>query len=239
MSTRQEIEDAIQENLKDHLRGPFDIRGRINRMVTRIAAGIRMPDGTLSPPLPDLSISGTVTTATDAAYKALPVTAGAAYQRNVWMVHDSNEAMISPPTHGDYYDYQAFLEQAAKKDLSSVGSVIVACVLGANLYYQAIPASAEALVAYFYRKPVDMATDDATPDGIPLPFQFDLLFHGVCADVFGDAIGNEIKESVQYPDKAFSKHRRHTAEFYRTMTEMIGFVPPADGVLPYFQPGID
>jgi len=235
MSTRQEIKDAIQENLKDHLHGPITVEQKMDLLVTRIAAGIRMPDKTLSPPLPDLSSSGTVDTATTAAYKALPST----YQRNVFMVADSNEAMISPPVQGDYYNYQAFLDQAAKKDLSSAGSIIVACVLGSNLYYQPIRATSEELTVYFYRKPVDMAKKSTEPDGIPLPFQMDLLFNGICADVFGSKIGNEVKPDVRFPDMAFSKHRWHIAEFYRAMDEMIGFIPPADGVLPYFQPGID
>lgn len=48
------------------------ITTRINDVVTAIAAGIRMPSGIISPPLPDLFDTDTVTTSTTLPYVTLP-----------------------------------------------------------------------------------------------------------------------------------------------------------------------
>ena len=186
---------------------------RINEAVKAIAAGIRMPDGQISPPLPDLYDSDTVATATDAAYKALP----SDYQRNLFMVADSTGNQIYPPKGGDYYSFALFLRQAGKKDFSQTGSVSVVCVKGSNLYYQGIPASSKNLTVHFYRAPVDMSDDADTVDGLPDHLATRLIKHFVAKEIFGEGLEDSDESrgaGVKY----------HTAKFFEAMRDLIDFV---------------
>jgi hypothetical protein len=54
---------------------------KINYAVSHIAGGVLMPDGSISPPLPDLIDYDIVTTSTTLAYVSLP----SDYQRNVFI----------------------------------------------------------------------------------------------------------------------------------------------------------
>lgn len=185
----------------------------INHAVTAIAAGIRMPNGEVSPPLPDLIDTDTVNTATDAAYKSLPDD----YQRNVFMVSDENGNQIIPPRGGDYKSFALFMRQVDLKDLSESGDVYIAVTKGSRLYYQGIPSEAKALTVHFYRIPTDMSEDDDTVDGLPDHLAKHLIKHWVCKEIFGEGL-----EDSDRSRQAGVKY--HTAKFFEVMTDLIDFV---------------
>ena len=78
-----EITD-ISKNKYIQTASDITLTSRINASVNDIAAGIRLPDGRTSPPLPDLFETDTIAT-TVHAYADLPST----YQRNLFYVSDS------------------------------------------------------------------------------------------------------------------------------------------------------
>ena len=205
---------------------------RINDAVSIIAAGVRMPNGQISPPLPDLYSSGTVSTATDAAFKSLPAT----YQRHVFYVVDSNGDELRPPSGGDYYSFRLFLNRITKKDLSGSGSIIHVAVKGSSLYYQGIPTASEDLTVHFYRLPVDMDEDDDTPDGIPDHLSSRLIKHFVSAEIFG---AEYFGEDIQKDTLRNTRIVYHEREFYRAMQELIDFVGDADVEPVFYRSGSD
>jgi len=189
------------------------LTSKINKAVTSIAAGIRLPNGIVSPCLPDLYSSGTVGTSTTEAYKALPST----YQRNVFYVSDDNGDRIPPPVGGNYDDFMLFLNQVTEKDLSETGSIYRVAVKGSNLYYQGIPSSSEALIVNFYRKPVDMSNDNDTPDGIPTHLQDRLLKYYTAFDI--------LKDNITDNKVIMAKIKYYEEEFYKAMQDLVDFIP--------------
>lgn len=188
------------------------ITTRINDVVTAIAAGIRMPSGIISPPLPDLFDTDTVTTSTTLPYVTLPTD----YQRGLFMVADSNGDKIYPPQGGNYYSFALFMRQIDVKDLTESGDIHLVCVKGTKLYYQAISSSAKTLTLHFYRKPVDLDDDDDDVDGIPEHLQKRLIKHGVAREVFGEGL----EDSDQSRQAGYNYH---TTRFYEAMTDLIDF----------------
>ena len=216
---------ATLETLKGLLCGPDGSQGiiqdesfyasitdRINDAVSTIAAGVRMPDGMISPPLPDLFDTDTIATATDAAYKSLPTD----YQRNLIMIADSNGDQIAHPRNGNYYSFSLFLRQVSMKDFTEAGDAYIVCVKGTKLYYQGIPSTAKTLTLHFYRAPVDMVDKDDELDGIPEHLQKRLIQHYVAAQIFGEAL-----EDL---DPAGQGYKYHINKFYEAMTDLIDFV---------------
>ena len=225
MSTLATLTTSIESIIQDD--SITDITNRINDCISMIAAGVRMPDGQISPPLPDLYSMSTVDT-TENAYVSLPVT----YQRNVFMVVDDNGDRIFAPNGGDYYSFMLFLKHVEKKDLSESSSVYRVCVKGSNLYYQGIPSVAETLAIHFYRLPVDMSEGTNTPDGIPSHLQNRLIVNYVAGDIMGGQIEdgeNSLKMGATY----------HINEFYKAMTDFIDFVGIQDAEPSYYASGND
>jgi len=212
MSTRLSIRTSISTAIQNlaYLDAALDIL--INDCITSIAGGIRMPNGMISPPLPDLYSSATVATATDAAYKTL----GATYQRNVFYVADDSGDRILPPGGGTYYDFILFLNACQEKDLTESGEIYRVAVKGSNLYYQGIPTASEDLTVHFYRLPVDLSTDVGVPDGIPEHLQLRLIKHYVCKDIFGENIKND--------PSGTGRAAYHETEFYKAMQDLIDFI---------------
>jgi hypothetical protein len=204
----EEIDGIVQDR---SVYTPAVIAKHINRAQLAIAGGIKMPDGSISPPLPALADYGTVAT-TALAYASLP----SGYQRNVFRILDNSGVMIAPPRGGDYYAYILFLKQISDLRVTESGSIYKAAVKGTRLYYQGIPAASENLGVHFYRKPVDMALDGDTPDGIPEHLQLRLIKHYALKEIFGEAI-----EDGQ--DNTGIATKYHTGKFFETMTELVEF----------------
>jgi len=210
MATLSDLVSAIDSIIQDT--DIPTITKNINKAVLAIAGGIMMPDRVISPPLPDLIDYATVATTT-VAHVSLPTD----YQRKVFMVLDSSGNQIAPPQGGDYYAYALFLKQLSDKRLTETGSVYKVAVKGSNLYYQGIPTVAETLGLHYYRKPVDMALDGDTPDGLPEHLQERLIKHYVCKEIFGDMI-----EDGQ--DNTGVGYKFHSGKFMEAMMELIDFI---------------
>ena len=214
------IENIIQDT------SVTDLVTRINDCVSMIAAGIRMSDGQISPPLPDLYSMSSIDT-TLIAYADLPPT----YQRNVVMVVDSNGNRISGPRGGGYSSFRLFLNQISKKNLSESGDVYVVCVKGSKLYYQGIPSIAKPLTIHFYRLPVDMELFNSVPDGIPAHLQHRLIVHWVCGNFFGEGV-----EDGENSNKM--GHDYHLNKFYTAMIDLVDFIG-IDAEPTYYMGGSD
>ena len=185
---------------------------RINEATVNICAGVRMPDGTTSPPMPELMASDTLAT-TALAYVALPND----YQRGLFYVSDSSGDRILPPDGGNYYSFMLFMNHCYKKDLSEVGSVSKVCVRGKRLYYQGIPDDSEDITVMYYRIPGVMTEDDDEPSGIPTHLQSRLIKHWVCKEIFGEGL-----EDGAEAHGTGTKY--HTDKFYTAMVDLIDFI---------------
>lgn len=199
-----------------HDKSISDIPDRINEAVSMISGGVRMPDGQVTPPLPELYEISTVETTVN-AYADLPDT----YQRKIVMVIDSSGDEILPVNGGDLYAFKLFINSISEKNLSETGSIYRACVKGKKLYYQGIPSDAETLTLHFYRLPVDMADNDDTPDGLPTHLSKRLIVHYVCAQIYGEMI-----ESGE--DTPNMGHDYHLGKFYTAMTDLLDFIGDTD-----------
>lgn len=202
--------DGSQGIIQDPAYYP-EIIDRINDAVSAIAGGLRMPDGQRTPPLPDLYTSDTVETSTSNPYVALP----SDYQRNVFMVVDTNGQQLSPPNGGGYYDFALFLRQADKKDLSRTGAISRVCVKGTNLYYQGIPSASKTLTVHYYRQPGDMAADADTVDGLPGHLAKKLIKHYVAADIFGEIEDGDNSQGTGY--------KLHSAKLIDALMDLIDY----------------
>lgn len=185
----------------------------INAVVSAVAAGVRMPNGIITPPLPDLYTMDTVQTVADTPYTSMP----SDYQRKLFMVADAIGDKVRSPRGGSYYAFSLFLREARRKDLAQSGTIDMVCVKGNKLYYQDIPEAGTTLTLHYYRLPVPMVADDDEPDGIPEHLQTRIIQHGVCRDIFGHGIEvglGERKENYNY----------HNAKFYEALTDLVDFV---------------
>jgi hypothetical protein len=213
MATLREIISAIEEIIDDaKFTEPILVK-RINAAVNVIAGGIRMPDGSTSPPLPDLFAYGTVNTSTTLPYVSLP----ADYQRKVSLVYDSSNYKISPPSGGDYYSFALFMKQISNMGLAEAGSIYRVAVKGTKIYYQGIPTASTTLGVHYYRKPVDMDLDADVPDGIPDHLSERLIKHYVVKEIYGDMI----EAGVTEPAKGFEYHE---SKFYAAMVDLCDFI---------------
>ena len=216
MATLTQIVTAIQGVLQDpNYTEPYLVSS-INNAVSSIAAGIRMPDGIISPPLPDLYANDVVHTST-AAFVSLPVN----YQRKVFMVYDDTSYQLLPPIGGDYYAFTKFLRQVNRMDLTEPGSIYRVCVKGNNLYYQGIPTTSTLLGVHYYRKPATLALDEDVPEGIPEHLHTSIIKHYVCKEIFGEKI-----EDGQDNKGIGTKY--HTTKFFEDMNDLIDFVGQDD-----------
>lgn len=226
-TTLEDLIDVISDVIQDSSYTDAILKTRINEAVENIAAGVRMPDGQISPPLPDLYDMDTVVTSTTLPYKALPTD----YQRNVFMVADSNGNQIHPPRGGDYYSFGLFLKQSSHKALDQGGSVSMVCVKGTKLYYQGVPSASETLTVHFYRAPTAMALDADDPEGIPSHLQTRLIKHLVCREILG--------EGIEDGDNSLGTgYRYHTEKFFSAMVDLLDFIGIVDAVPEYYGSGM-
>jgi hypothetical protein len=212
MSTLNEIVAAIQESLQDDAYPSEVLIPKINLSLLGIAAGIRLPTGEISPPLPDLFTYGTVNTSITLPYVSLPTN----YQRQLITVYDSLNVKINPPRGGDYRSFTKFLRQINTMDMTESGEIYVVCVKGTKIYYQGIPTASTTLGLHYYKKPATMSLDGDVPEELPDHLQLDLLKHHVCMKIFADI------ESGQY-NKGIGV-TQHATQFYSALTQLIDFI---------------
>jgi hypothetical protein len=210
VATLTSLTTAIVEIIQDD--SYTDLTDRINDAVNNIAGGIRMPDGTTSPPMPELMASDTISTTVN-AMADLPTD----YQRRLFYVVDSSGDRLLPPDGGNYYSFMLFLNHCYKKDLTETGSVLSVCVKGKKLYYQGIPTDSEDVTVMYYRLPVDMSSSTDEPDGIPGHLQLRLIKHWVCKEIFGEGL-----EDGAEAHGTGTKY--HTSKFMEAMIDLVDFI---------------
>lgn len=210
MATLSTLTTAIQGIIQDE--SYTDLTDRINDAINNICGGVRMPDGTTSPPLPELYTSATVSTTVDAVAD-LP----ADYQRGLFYVVDSSGDRLLPPDGGNYYSFMLFLNHCYKRDLTETGSVTSVCAKGKKLYYQGIPTVPEDLTVSYYKIPDTLVTGSNEPDGVPSHLQMRLIKHYVCKEIFGE--GLEDGAEAHSTGTTY-----HTNKFYEAMIDLIDFV---------------
>jgi len=213
MATLSSLIAAIQDILDDSAYTDEKIITQINGVVSRIAGGVRIPDGQISPPLPDLYTYGTVDTSITIPYVSLP----ADYQRGVSLIYDSSNYKIEPPRGGNYYAFSRFLTQASNKALAETGSVYQVAVKGSKLYYQGIPSASTTLGIHYYKTPTDMALDGDVPDGLPDHLAEDLIKHSVLMSIYG----NKIEAGVTEPARGMQYHEK---KFYEAMIDLADYI---------------
>lgn len=215
MANLSSIITGIQSVLQDAKYTPAYLTDQINEAMNHIAAGVRMPDNQISPPLPDLYTYGVVNTSLLLPYVSLPLD----YQRNVIKVIDQTLCEISSP-NGNLYSFTKFLKQINKSDFSEVGGVYKVAIKGNRLYYQGIPTVSYPLGIHYYHKPVPMVLDGDEPDGIPSGLshlQSSILKHHVLMDIYGEMI----EAGVTEPAVAL---KYHTQKFYENMTDLADYI---------------
>jgi hypothetical protein len=217
MTTLSDLVSAIDEIIDDAKYTEPKLIARINDAINVIAGGIRMPDGSTSPPLPDLFTYGTVSTSITLPYASLP----ADYQRKVFLVYDSTNYKINPPQGGDYHSFALFMKIVSRMDLGEAGSIYAVAVKGDKLYYQGIPAAATTLGIHYYRKPVDITLHENIPDGIPDQFQMRLVKHYVIKEIMGEML----EAGVTEPAVGF---KYHEGKFYAAIQDMCDFIAIQD-----------
>jgi hypothetical protein len=213
MATLSELVSAIDEIVDDAKFTETNIVSRINDALNVIAGGIRMPDGSTSPPLPDLFTIGSVSTSTTLPYASLP----SDYQRKVSLVYDSTNYKINPPEGGNYYSFALFMKIVSRMDLDEAGSIYAVAVKGSRIYYQGIPAASTTLGVHYYKKPTTLALNGDVPDCIPDQFQMRLIKHYVIMTIFGE----QIESGVTEPATGYSYHK---GMFYQAMQDLCDFI---------------
>lgn len=181
MATLLEIEELINETVKDTVFSNLSVVKYINQGINEIAGGAISCTGLIRmPPLPDLFKIETVETSTSLAYVEMPTT----YQRNLQFVVDSDGKEITI--------YNSIIEFSSDYPLmNNTGDVQAVVEQGENLYYQGIPSAAETLTLHYFRKPVAISGGSDIPDGIPEYLQIPLLVNYVALKCY-ELIGNEI-----------------------------------------------
>ena len=201
------VRSSIKRLVLDGYYGDAEIDEWIDDAVKAVAGGILMPDGDISPPLPDLYNIETVTTSTSSPYVDLPDD----YQRGVFYISDSTGDRIHPVNGGDYYSFNLFLNNVINKDLSTAGMITSVCVRGLRLYYQGIPSAATTLSVQYYREPDGI-------EGIPQHLAKHLLKHWVCKEIFSEGIEDGRVNS----GRGQEFHEKKFYEFMETLRVFIG-----------------
>ena len=213
MSTLSTLVTEIDTILDDSAYTEDRIISKINNAVSAIAAGIIMPDKTLSPPLPDLYTIGSITTSLTLPYVSLP----ADYQRNVTLVIDSDGVKVGHPSGGNYYSFAQFLKQTSNLNLTESGSVYRVAIKGSKIYYQGIPTVITVFGLHYYKKPTDMVADNDEPEGLPSHLQERLIKHYVLKGIMGEKI-----EDGQ--DNTGIGTKYHYSQFMEAMMELVSFI---------------
>lgn len=205
MATKAQLVTRLKTVIQDGSFSDTLLLSILNEGVSRITGGIRLPDGSLSPPMPDLFKTTTVTATTTQNYVALP----ADFQRNLfWVYSTAANAMI--PFKDDMIELLR-----GDNNLDDTGAISLCVRKGNSLYYWPTPSTNDTLRVYYYRTPVDMTTDTTTPDGIPAHLQYPLLVNYAAKELFSQMLDrNAAKNRGQF----------HEIEFFKAMQDLVDYV---------------
>lgn len=204
MATLAQLRTRLKQVVQDGSFTDALILSLFNEGQSRIAAGIQLPDGSLSPPLPDLLTSANVTATTTASSVAMP----ADFQRNLFFVYSTlnddrvcERDNIIPMLKAD----PAFTES---------GQIDFYTRRGGTLYYYQRPTSADTLVLRYYKKPTDLSTDASTPSALPEHLHYALLVNYAASTMFDMLERNSEKRKKNF----------YEVEFIKAMVDLARFV---------------
>ncbi len=175
MATLDELNTLLASAIQDNTEFDETLRSSyLNRAVRTIAGGVLMPDRPvrLSPPLPDLYSSDTVSTSTNNPYVDLPSTFG----RHLFF------AAVGDVSVTIFDMFSEFLRHYPS--LSMTGTIVAVSSKAGRLYYQGKPSASTDITVHFHRLPVDMSDDEDEPDGIPLHLQESLIVNHAAMEIF-------------------------------------------------------
>ena len=190
--TLKEMLEYINDAAPEPFLSDEDRKKKISSTVKKIAAGMkRRGHFQLSPPLPDLYTSGTVSTVLSADRASLPENFG----RDVRKVLIDGEPVTlfkSLSLFRDKFPYQ------------EAGPVVGACEFGKKLVYGDIPETETEMTVFYYAKPEDLEDDDDEPDYIPEELHEDLICGEVCRSIYsvteGGGIDDHKPNTLYYAD---------------------------------------
>jgi len=168
-----EIVTAVEDIVHDSDYTSTIIKSLANEAVLVVATGVLIPGRRqLSPPLPDLYTTSTVTTVLSTGYLSLP----ADYNRDVIMLVNSDGETITKID-----SWLRFMKSSADQ---AAGTVDRYCVSGSRLHYRDIPAVATNLTAHYYKNPTTLTADADIPSCIPTVLHRDLIVGYVAREIF-------------------------------------------------------
>lgn len=201
--TYRELIDRLQltvdDSSFDSMLGTF-----INEAQLEIAGGLPSAYGEwITPPLPQLFVVGTLSTATDNYVVDMPEN----FQRYLQFVASSARYEIDIS--------ETFLEFSENYPLFNQLGAVTECIeVGRKLYYQGIPTPADNLTIHYYRYPTVMVDDDDEPDGIPRHYQRDLLVNYAAWKIYElieDDVADLGANTVKYRDLFYTSLRAFEA----------------------------
>ncbi len=144
----------------------------INEAYLAVATGVKLPDRyDLTPPLPDLYTTGTVSTGSSGV-ASLPVD----YNRDVVQV--TNSAGSEIPI------FASFRQFNQKYPVVDTSSVHACSVNGSNLHYRGEPTTPENLTVAYYQTPTPLVNATDEPTAIPAVLHRQLIVGYVCKTIY-------------------------------------------------------
>ncbi len=179
--TLEKLITEVQNVIQDNAWTDAMITTLLNRGLVVVASGIILPEKyQLTPPLPDLYATDTVTTELLSGICDLPDD----FNRDLVQVVNSDNEDIKR-----YDSFRKFLLEHPEQDS---GDVRVCARHGNRLLYRDIPTVQESLTVHYYRDPDELESSDDEPDCIPLVVQKPLLVGYACSQIF-----NMIEDGIE------------------------------------------
>lgn len=191
MATMEALRNTIKRITRNKAYTDTDLLALMNNAINSIAGGMmfKYADGVqaMSPPLPDLMSSATLTTSTTVCYVALPTN----FQRNLFMLLSATQGTRIHNLFPSFVDFLTYYPAAGTNNLTC--SVIAAARNVNLLWYQGVPTTSETLTVHYHRKPTPIteATITSEPDGLPSHMHEELV-----VNYCGMKIWKEIESGV-------------------------------------------
>ena len=203
MATKAQLITRIRQLVQDMSVSDDTLLSFVNEGYAMIAAGMLMPDGGISPPLPDLLTSGSVAAVSTTYVKDLPAT----YLRDVVGVY-------SLANDGNLVRLDTFMQMQKKfPDMDEEGSITYFAIKGTKIYYQ--PSANDTLTVWYHQKTTDLSGDSDTPAALPAYLHYSLLANYVAREVF-KILGNGDKAGF------------YDQEFFKAMAELVRYIGPVE-----------
>lgn len=206
MATVAQLRTRLQSLIQDSSFEDSVILGFFNEALSRVAAGIRMPDGSISPPLPDLFTSANVSALTSANSVAMP----ADFHRNLVFVYSTN--------NDDRLEMRDNIFGILNSDpgMDEIGGIDWVSRKGNTLYYVRRPSTTDVLTLRYYKKPTDLSTDSTIPSSLPDHLHYALLVNYAAMNIF-----EQLDRNAKKPT---GRNIFYNQEFLKAMLDLVGWI---------------